>query len=437
MILFIYRCLTRFLYIPYRSIILKWRVSKGKEDPVRYQERLGYSPYGRLSWVDKLIWIHGASVGESLSLIPLIDALVKQYPHHQILMTSGTKTSADLMAIRLPESVIHQYAPLEFTPCINRFLNHWKPDLGIWVESELWPNQIFKAHKRGIPLVLVNMRLSQKSLEKWLLIPLFFKRLFSCFNIVFTQTQKLKTDLESLHFSNVHFSGNLKNALAKPALDFDFIASLENALGNKKPWMAASTHKREEQLILATHKALKKKHKNAFLILAPRHPERTSDILKLCAPLNLSVTLYSTWIKDKKPFKSDVFFIDVMGVIAPLFHVSQLVFIGGSLIPNIGGHNIFEPLLQEKLTLHGPHMQNFSEAVVEAQEANASICVQDQKELEQTLFSFYDVPESITSYEKNAKIFMAEQNKIVPSIMSALKPYLETKNGLETKKVKI
>ncbi len=225
---FFYDFLTTVFAPIYRFVIIPKRLKKGKEDPRRYLEKFGYASHKR-DTTQKCVWFHAASVGESLSLLKLIERFTIEHPTWKILLTSGTMTSAKIIEQRFPKSVTHQYAPLDFTPGIKRFLKHWQPDLMVWVESELWPNLIFHAHKQKIPLVLLNMRLSNRSFKRWVFLRQVFLDLLNCFDLVLTQTKELDQNLKHIGYKKSAFCGNLKYAADHPSYLTEDLTKLQKA----------------------------------------------------------------------------------------------------------------------------------------------------------------------------------------------------------------
>lgn len=417
------------LFAPYyRFVILPKRLKRGKEDPQRYLEKFGYTSHKK-NKEQKYVWFHAASVGESLSLLKLIEAFVKEHPTWGILLTTGTMTSAKIVEQRFPKKVIHQYAPLDFKPAIKRFLTHWEPDLMVWVESELWPNLIFQAHKQKIPLVLLNMRLSTRSFKRWVFLRSVFLDLLDCFDLVLTQTKELEDNLKHISYKKSAFCGNLKYAADHPSYLKEDLSDLQQSFKERLHWMAASTHKGEEEIVLDAHKELKKTKKNACLILVIRHPHRREEVERLIQQTGFSVQRYSTWQQSEKTaFKEDILLVDQMGMMGLFYEQASFVLVGGSLVDKIGGHNILEPMRQNCVALHGPYMENFKEIVAESKGANASYLVKDSRDLAHSLLELMDHPKMAQTYTKNATRFLTQQTKVLRTILDRLSPYLREGN---------
>ena len=420
--LFLYGFLTTLLYPVYRSLILPYRLKNKKEDPQRCQEKFGITTAIRQD--KKHVWFHAASVGESLSLLKLVERFSKEHPHWQIIITSGTVTSAQIIKNRFPKGVIHQYAPLDFTGPIDRFLQHWQPDLMVWVESELWPNLIQKSAKKNIPLVLLNMRLSRRSFKRWVTLKNTFLTLLNCFDLILTQTQELDQNLKSLGYDKSIFCGNLKYAADPPRVDQKDLQALKTALEKRERWVAASTHNREEEIVLKAHQHLLKKQKGACLILVVRHPHRCDFVAQLINKTGLTHLRYSQWKQDKRKINEDVFLVDEMGVMGLFYQFSHYVFVAGSLVETIGGHNILEPLRQQCVTLHGPYMSNFKEVVFEAQKALATLEVQNESDLSARLFDLIDDPKKTKDLLKNGADFLQKQTDVLDQTLMHLSPYI-------------
>ncbi|WP_455373382.1 3-deoxy-D-manno-octulosonic acid transferase [Limibacillus halophilus] len=358
-----------------RRLVAK-RLARGREDPERVEERFGIASRARPT--GRLVWIHAASVGESVSVLPLIDALRKAYPQAAILMTTGTVTSARLMAERLPEGVIHQFVPLDRLSWVRRFLDHWKPDAALWVESELWPNLVSEATDRGISLALVNARMSQDSFRNWRRLPGGLKSLLSAFQICLAQDAEQAGRLSRLGAPQVLSVGNLKYAAPPLPCDQGELARLWEAFGRRPLWLAASTHPGEEEQIADAHLLLRESYPGLLTILVPRHAERGSAISALLGAKGLYVAQRSAG--EMPDPESDVYLADTMGELGLFYRLSEIAFMGGSLIPH-GGQNPLEPARLEVAILYGPHMTNFAEIVRALEAADAGQQVSEAESL--------------------------------------------------------
>ncbi len=348
-----YHALTRALE-PFAGLILKRRVKAGKEDAARLSERRGIASLPRPS--GKLIWMHGASVGETTMLLPLIQRLLDGDPKLHILVTSGTVTSAELMKTRLPERAFHQYIPLDGPNFIDQFLSHWKPDLAIWAESEIWPNLILKTKASGAKMALINARLSQKSLSGWQKKTHFAEEIFSSFDMILAADHITHHKLKSFGGRVLGQIGNLKTAA--PALEFDAAEAryLRNAIGRRPVWLAASTHPAEEADILEAHTAGPGKRANALLVWMPRHPERGDEIAALCAGQDIAQRS-----KLHSPTSgTSIYIMDTLGEMGLALALADLVFVGGSIHPELTGHNPLEAARASVPILTGPYVASFT-----------------------------------------------------------------------------
>jgi 3-deoxy-D-manno-octulosonic-acid transferase len=355
MILSLYRGLTT-LSAPLITHYLKKRLRRGKEHPTRFPERLGQASNPRPDGA--LVWLHGASVGEAISLLPLITQIKADYPKISILVTTGSVTSAALMADRLPDGVIHQFIPVDRLSYVHLFLDHWKPNLALWCESELWPNLVYETHKRAIPMALINARMSEKSLKSWSRVSGFISTLLGAFDLILAQTEKDGLHYQKLGGPNVQCLGNLK--YASPALPCDplVLENLKTVVGDRPLWLAASTHPGEELYFARIHQKLKDTFPNLLSIIAPRHPDRGTDIKAELSHLGLNVAQRSVG-ETLKP-DTDIYLCDTLGEMGLLYRLSPITFMGKSMEP-LGGQNPLEPARLHSAIICGPYMTNFAE----------------------------------------------------------------------------
>ena len=344
------------LLAPLLKFHLKRRLKYGKEDPLRVHERFGEASFLRPP--GKLIWFHGASVGESVSILKLISSLLKEDPNLNLLVTTGTLTSAHFLRKRLPEKCIHQFIPLDVPKWVNRFLDHWCPDLTVFVESEFWPNLLRSIKARKVPLLLLNARLSQRSFEYWRFIPKTGKEILQFFDACFTPSLQTVTYLQKLGAKNIHISCHLKFAADPLWYDQEELNYLRPLCESRVVWAATSTHQGEEDIVISTHMALKQKFPDLLTILAPRHPERSKDLLKKIREAHLSALCRSEGAYPHS--KTDIWIIDTIGDLGLVYSLARVCFIGGSFIP-IGGHNPIEPFKLGSTAIVGPYTHNFLE----------------------------------------------------------------------------
>ena len=262
--------------LPLIQLLLRRRAARGKEDPSRIDERRGVASLQRPD--GPLLWLHAASLGEAQSVLVLIDRMVRERPTLNVLMTTGTVTSAKLMEERLPKRALHQFVPVDRPAWVRRFLDYWRPDLAVWVESELWPNLLLETAARGTPMVLLNARISAGSHTGWKRARGLAQRLLSSFSLVLAQDETIAGRLRDLGAANVTVSGNLKTAAAPlPATAAELLA-LQDAIGARPVWLAASTHDGEEAIAGAVHAAIAQNRPGLLTIIAPRHPQRAAEI---------------------------------------------------------------------------------------------------------------------------------------------------------------
>ena len=270
---------------PVVEAFLQKRLARGKEDPKRISERRGIATRERPD--GRLFWVHGASVGECQAALALINRLLARDPGLHVLLTSGTRTSAELMAGRLPERAVHQFVPIDHPHWIARFLDHWAPSAAVFVESDLWPNLVLATRSRNIPLVLANARMSESSFARWRRFGFLTGRLFRDFSLILASNDQQKAGFESLTDAPVLSIGNLKRAAAPLAVDAAALGMLKQAIGTRPVFLAASTHDGEDLAILDAHRRAAGSVPNLLTIIVPRHPARGRDIAALAAAKDL------------------------------------------------------------------------------------------------------------------------------------------------------
>lgn len=337
---------------PLLPVYLGRRRARGKEHATRWRERLGVPGAPRPT--GRLIWLHGASVGESLALLPLIEALRRDWPQVTLLITTGSVTSAALMAERLPPGALHQFVPLDAPGAVDRFLAHWRPDLVIWTESDLWPTILTQLQRRRTPILLVNGRLSDRSFRRWQRVKPIIARLLGCFTDVLARGPEDAARFSALGAAKVQVAGNLKLAAAPLPVDAAGLAAARARLGDRPVLVAASTHPTEEALIAAAHRALLADFPDLLTIIAPRHPQRgpeiAADLAAPCRSQGADIPAHGLYIAD------------TMGELGLWYRLARVAVIGGSFIPH-GGQNPTEAVRLGCPVIFGPHMDNFREDV--------------------------------------------------------------------------
>jgi 3-deoxy-D-manno-octulosonic-acid transferase len=333
---------------------LRWRLERGKENAARLGERYGQASQPRPQ--GPLIWLHGASVGEMLAVIPLIERLRQK--DFAVLMTSGTVTSAALAEQRLPAGAVHQFVPLDAPQFVARFLDHWRPDLALFVESDLWPNLIVMSSDHGIPLILVNGRLSERSFRRWRYAPATIAAILGRFDLCLAQSANYASRYRDLGAPRLATTGNLKLDVPEPPADPHNLAALRLAIGERTTFAAASTHPGEETTLIETHRRLRYTFPRLLTIIAPRHPERGGGIAEIASAAGLSASLRSHGRLPRED--DDIYILDTLGELGLVYRVAPIVFVGGSLASH-GGQNPVEPIKLGAAILHGPNVWNFAE----------------------------------------------------------------------------
>ena len=371
----IYRVASRAVE-PVANMALKRRLRAGKESPERIGERRGIASLPRPD--GKLIWIHGASVGESLSILPLVDSLKLHMADARFLATTGTTTSAALMAQRLPDGAIHQFVPLDHPDFVDAFLSHWRPDAALFVESEFWPNLILRTRKKTSFMALINGRMSPESFRDWQSQPNAIRYILSSFHMLLGQDRQNAERLKTLSGKDVGTFGNLKNAATPLPADPEELARLQSQFDNRPRWLAASTHPGEEEIVIAAHRQLAEEFPDLLTVIAPRHPKRGEEIAVLAETAGLKSVLRSKG--DAVSEHTNLYLADTLGELGLFYRLSDIAFIGGSITPK-GGHNPLEPARLGASILHGPETFNFVETYDGMRRAGGAALVRNDREL--------------------------------------------------------
>ncbi len=346
------------LATPLAPLILRRREQRGKEDGARRNERFGVASVTRPA--GKLVWFHAASVGETIAALPLIEAVQRARPGHQMLLTTGTVTSAEIAAQRLPLGAIHQYVPVDAPQFVRRFLDHWRPELGIFMESEIWPNLVIESAARQIPLAIVNARMSKETFRSWRKRPGLADPLFSRITAVLAQNQTFALRYGQLGVGNVVHVGNLKNDAPPPPADAALVADLKARLAGRPVWLAASTHADEELIAAGVHQRLKAALPGLVTVIVPRHPERGAGLAGQLADLGLSVGRRARGAVIEPA--TDIYLADTLGELGSFFAAIPLAFIGKSLSQDGGGHNPIEAIQHGAAVITGSSWFNFEDA---------------------------------------------------------------------------
>ena len=405
------------LLSPLVPLFFRGRLREGKEDPDRLPERYGYP--GRDRPKGDLIWAHGASIGETLSLLPIVERLVRR--GLPVLVTSGTRTSAEILARRLPPGALHQYLPLDAPPFVRRFLDHWRPHLVLFAESEVWPTVITELERRGIPLILVNGRLSPRSFRRWGKMPKIGRALMSRFALCLAQSDGDAERLAMVGAPVSGVAGNIKFDLEPPPADPGAVEALSAELAGRIVWLAASTHPGEEEAVIAAHAALKARLPRLLTIIAPRHPARGPEIAALAEDAHLDVNRRSAG--DKAGAVRDIHVADTVGELGLFYRVVPLVFMGGSLVPH-GGQNPIEPARLGTAILHGPHVHNFDEVYPAFDTGGGALEVESGAALTAALGDLLADPGLMRAMARAAASTVGTFTGALERTMRAIEPYL-------------
>lgn len=416
----VYNNLVRILYpIAIRRYINK-RKKIGKEDVKRFNERVGRPTMKRPE--GRLIWLHGASVGESISMLPLINRLLELYPDVHVMVTTGTTTSAEVMAKRLPERAFHQYLPIDNPVFTTRFVRYWQPSIALWFESEFWPAILSTIKRKNIPLILINGRISNKSFKRWQQFDFIIKEILACFTACLGQSEEDAYRLRVLGAKDAMCLGNLKYAGLPIPVDQAKKAEIVEQIGNRTVWLASSTHDDEEFKIGRFLPELQEKHPHLLTMIAPRHPNRGPEIRdKLRDTYKLKVALRSAGDKIKPD--TDVYVADTIGELGIWYEICPVVFIGGSLIAH-GGQNFMEPSRCRDAVIVGPHMHNFTDAMNRAKHADAIMQVNDVIELLDLVDQLLSNKDLLEAKRSLAYNWATSEAKVLDGIVEKIQGYM-------------
>lgn len=404
-----------FLLLPIYFIIIFIRLLIGKEDIRRVKERFVIGKHRQDNRF--LVWIHAASVGESMIALNLVDNISKRYPDIRFLVTSWTQSSAKILSSKLPKIAIHQLLPIDNIIFTKIFLKNWQPNLGIFIESELWPATINEAAKE-CKLLLVNARMSDKSFESWKKRKGFFQLIVKNFNKVIVQSERDLQKFNELGISNTTNLGNIKFANEKLPVNQEEFVKLTEHLRDKRVIVFASTHPEDEEIILPIIKNLKKQVTDCYIILIPRHPEQVKSILDNCIAQDLSATAKSQ--NDLPVLTDDLYIVDKFGEMGLFFSVASISFIGGSF--KQGGHNILEAAHFSNCIIFGPDMSKNTDIAKGVLQSKAAIQIKSGEELLNTLKYLLDPSNSIElkNYQKNSLKFVETNQKILDEYLQII-----------------
>ena len=419
---FWYRFFT-YLFYPFAPIYLYFRKIRKKEDSISYREKLSKIEISREEGF--LIWFHVASVGEAMSILPLIESCMEEKKINQILLTSITLSSGKILKKRFNQNakVIHQFLPLDISVWTSKFLEHWKPNLSIFIDSEIWPNLISQISEKKIPLLLINARITKKSFKRWKLIISFAKKIFEKFDLCIVSNKESENFLKILGAKNIKNYGNLKFSNIKNDLNKKLDSDFFNKIKNRKIWCAASTHPTEEILCARSHLKIKESYNNILTIIIPRHIDRIEKIRKELSNLNLKIVLYSKL--DQIDINTDILLIDTYGEASIFYNISKYVFVGKSTIKSLimdSGQNPIEPARLGGKIFHGPNVSNFVEIYEYLRTLGVTKQVNNSNELSISLIEEFkenkgeksNIKEEIHNYGQN----------ILNNVIGELKKYI-------------
>lgn len=403
---------------PALGVWLGRRLRRGKELPGRIPERQGRASLPRPA--GKLVWFHGASVGECLSLLPLVSEISAR--GCEVLVTSGTVTSAALLAERLPAGAIHQFIPLDRRAWVNRFLDHWQPDLVLWAESELWPNMLGAIARRGIPAVLVNGRLSDRAFDGWRKGPAFARETLAAFGLVLAQSETDRARFAALGAKDTRVSGNIKLAAPPLPAEAGLLDALRISIGARPCWLAASIHPGEDHIAGVVHLELAPRHPGLLTLIVPRHPGRGVEMAATMAKAGLTTARRAAG-ETLTPV-TQAYIADTMGELGLFYRAAGVVFLGKSLSVG-GGQNPAEPAGLGCAVVLGPDMSNFRDITAELLAADAAVQVADGAALATAVDALLQDPTRREALSVNARATMQRHRDAVAETLRHIVPLLE------------
>lgn len=405
---------------PLAPLLIERRLRQGKEDPARREERLGRSTVSRPQ--GSLLWIHAASVGESLSVLPLAERLARAHGTG-VLFTSMTTSAAAALAPRQPPGSIHQYIPFDTPGAVARFLDRWRPDAALWVESELWPNLLLETQRRHIPVALVNGRLSDRSFARWKRLPAFSRRLIGGFTTILVPGDRQGRQFTALGAARAVVTGDLKATAGPPRADPAALARLRDAVTGRRVWLAVSTHEGEERLACDIHLDLAATINGLLTVIVPRHPARADGIAEEATARGLAVARRSR--ADIPDSTADIFLGDSIGEMGLYLGLGGPVFIGKSMLEQ-GGHNPREAAWLGKATVFGPHMQNFTDIARRLVAAGGAIEVADAASLRHRIAGLLGDDPACRAMGERARILVeGDAAGVLDRAFEALRPLFD------------
>lgn len=399
--------------LAYRRVAAK--LTREGTEHERLPERLGHATAARPN--GRLLWFHAASVGESLSVLRLIEQMGRDAPDLSFLITSGTATSAQILARRLPPRTQHQFAPLDTRQAVTRFLQHWRPDAAVFVESELWPQMLSETRAASIPMALINARISDRSARNWARFRGTAQYLMHHFAMIHCQDMRTEAHLKSLGLEHAAQGVNLKSLSGPLPVDDEALAEMKTATGARPVWLAASTHPGEDEIVLEAHQTLLRDLPDALLFLAPRHPDRTDAIEALVRDAGFATARRSRG--EGLVDATQVYIADTLGEMGLWYSLCPLTCLCGSF-SDVGGHNPYEPAYAGSAIMHGPHYANFGDTYAEMRAACAATEVRDATSLGAAITDLYAHPCKLEERRNSARSFADAQSDVLESFAQTL-----------------
>ncbi|KAL7616089.1 hypothetical protein Lser_V15G01966 [Lactuca serriola] len=430
MVYMIYKAVTYGLS-PLINLHLRWRKFRGLEHPLRWPERLGRPSLPRPP--GSLIWFHAVSLGEGMSVVPVIKRCVERRPDVTVLMTTTTASAFEVLKTLLPCDVIYQFAPVDTPAAVNAFLEYWKPYALVLVESELWPNLVLTASANGVMLTLLNARMSTKSFNNWStpVIRLLTSLMLSKFSLIvpLSNIQAISFQLLQAPPSIINFSGDLKlGTEVDVSQNMRNIEDLQEKITDRCVWMASSIHKGEEEVMVSVHRALMQKHINILAIIVPRHPDLGQEIALDLQKKGVHVALRSRG--DSLTSETSVYVVDTLGELKEFYRFTPIAVIGGSFLPGLTGHNISEAAAVGCAVLTGQHVGHFSHMIMAMQRLNPLSVMQvgGGMELEEILDKLLSDPELLEAHRMAAKhTFRALSSGVIENVWNLLEIHIYRK----------
>lgn len=420
MIIGIYKAVISAAFPLLKATYIKKRQKNGKEHPTRFNERLGLYTHERPQ--GKLYWLHGASVGEAISMLPLIDKLLKEDENLSVMVTTGTLTSAEIMQKRLPKRAFHQFIPFDVPKFAKRLLAHFKPDAVLWFESELWPSLLSEVKKSGVPFILVNGRVSDKSFRTWRRFDKIAKELLGCFSLCLGQSEQDKERLAALGAKKADCVGNLKFAGMPLPVDDGKLRELKEKIGTRPVFLLSSTHFNEEEQFAACLKELQRVVKDVLVLAVPRHPNRGAEVAEMFTNKGFATALRSKG--EDITSAVEIYVADTIGEMGLWYGLSQVTFVGGSLI-NHGGQNFMEPGRDKNAVIVGPNMFNFVEMLAKAKVAGAVLQVNSAADAVEEAIKLFMEPEYLEDRAEKAYLWTVQEAAVLGEICRVLNEELK------------